>query len=237
MKRALTEHAFLVGTFQKIELKALELLQQSTERRRVLADFRSEAVSIYERQRSPYLRRRLQRFLSVLDSLEALSNDEERQWNLLQRISTRLQNTDLLDHFAAGLHRRMNRILKTTAQNFNEDTLPSPPGKGHHWFLFTIGRLHVAASGRLVHYCRVNGRKKIRAPFPIRVFPGTDLWTNGPLYLIVLETKNKDHVAIYANAMNVLPPFFEPSPLLPVDHRDLLGKIRYGAHNVYVLKP
>jgi hypothetical protein len=215
VKRALTEHAFLVGTFQKIELKALELLQQSTERRRVLADFRSEAVSIYE----------------------ALSNDEERQWNLLQRISTRLQNTDLLDHFAAGLHRRMNRILKTTAQNFNEDTLPSPPGKGHHWFLFTIGRLHVAALGRLVHYCRVNGRKKIRAPFPIRVFPGTDLWTNGPLYLIVLETKNKDHVAIYANAMNVLPPFFEPSPLLPVDHRDLLGKIRYGAHNVYVLKP
>lgn len=224
----------MVGAFQRIELKALELLQQSADRRRVLAEFRGEAASIYAGQRSLYIRKRLQRFMAVLDSLEALIADEERQWNLLQRVVTRLQNTDVLDHFGAGLQRRMNRMLKDALNA--ENRLPTE-WKGRHWFLFSVGTIHIAVSGRILRYMKVEGRKAIRAPFPLRVFPGTDIWNKGSLYLTVLETDKKERVAIYANAVSALPSFFEPGPLSPVRHPDLMGKIRYAGRTVYIWKP
>lgn len=234
MKRALTEHGLMVGAFQRIELKALELLQLSADRRKVLAEFRGEAASVYAEQRSPYIRKRLQRFLAVLDSLEALSADEERQWNVLQRIVTRLQNTDVLDHFGAGLQRRMNRILKDAVDA--ESRLPAE-WKGEHWFLFTVGTIHIAVNGRILRYQKVGGRKAIKAPFPLRVFPETDIWRKGSLYLTVLETDKKERVAIYANAVTSLPSFFEPGPLSPVQHPDLMGKIRHAGRTVYIWKP
>ena len=233
VKRALTEHGLMVGAFQRIELKALELLQHSTVRRQALAEFRSEAASVYAEQRSPYIRKRLQRFLAVLDSLEALSADEERQWNLLQRVVTRLQNTDVLDHFGAGLQRRMNQILKeaVAAESMAAEW------RGQHWFLFTVGTLHIAVNGRILRHQKVSGRKEIKAPMRLRVFPETDLWGKGALYLTILETDNKERMAIYANAVASLPAFFEPGPLSPVQHPDLMGKIRHAGRTVYIWKP
>lgn len=223
----------MVGAFQRIELKALDMLQHSGVRRQALSEFRSEAASIYAQQRSPYICKRLQRFLSVLDSLEALSANEERQWNLLQRIVTRLQNTDVLDHFGAGLQRRMNRILKDAVEAESR----AAEWKGEHWFLFTVGTIHIAIRGRILRYQKVSSRKEIKAPFHLRVFPETDIWGKGPLYLTVLESDTKEHVAIYANAVASLPSFFEPAPLSSVHHPDLMGKIRFAGRTLYIWKP
>lgn len=228
MNRTLTQNSLMIGTFKRTEQKVLELQQRSAQRNNSIADFRSQATALYAEVRSPYIRKRLNRFLAVLDQLEALGREEDRQWAILQRILMRLQNTDLIDHFGPGMQRRMNRLLQHTLQ---QDLLPFE--KGSRWYLFAVGTLHVAVAGRVIRHERVTGRKTIRAQGPVHVFPDLDLWAAGPLYLTILKTDGGT-VALYANSVKPLPDLFEPFPLTPVQHTYLTGKTRYGGKTIYV---